>query len=1053
MDSSTQDDLQLLPVPVVVPVQVQDIPLYSNPAPIEDAMTSVFLPQQPPQPPQRLPTQSIRAVPPSFIPNFPPPINPFLLEPPLPSPSLHPPSSSYSSIVPSLDAALDPSTAAVAAATAANPQQSLVTSMTPLPLSAPFATPSTAPPLSMVFPPTDPPEVAALAPAIDQPPIESAEAHILLGEMLKDIAKTASSAGDACRLHHDAEATSKVDELKERITKVAEMISMMSLARPRESFPMPNYLVDYSVADALVSYATQTAPPMDILATLDSSRKRGATGFEEPRTHKALKREPAEDPTLPATVTATATVDQPMPSDPTPLYTTTVAPMATQATRAIAPLPHSRPSSRPPSPPTAFNTFTQNTQPANLITYYPEYGQLPTPLPTTSPTFSAIQPSWTDSVVPSRHHHSLSTGSLKGPIQGLSILPTPPLSSAGLEAYSPPLHQMTPPLPTPPASTAISPPLGRMSRSGSISGSFNNPFSYPFHPFSDTSAPYPGMTRVPATATLPASPSANWYPETTSQSAGVAPSEVSATTRTTPSDEEDDDDDADSEEGPSGSPKDHSSSSEGTTSSSSSAPNASSSSDVPQEYRAEVDRIFFEYLNKICSNLEATDSKGEPIHQTLMAKKMQRLDESPDFRPFKFRIQAFTLAFLEELARQGYPEEKIPMKKVRNYLWRQQYILRFNEDGKKAKSKGNHIWNIEAKKSGDGRWEFRPFHRKLAGSPPSVAYCGLRWSWTPRIWDPQASWQNVPVHYSSPSLPSWLSWKDDLLSGVPPPDAESSDITVIAKYVLDGQEGQLSHSFHLTIAPMTTLDSSSYTHSRRPSLASDPPKRSTSDSALYQSVPRSKSRSVPVPPVGHTTESPDTRVIRVLQSVAQRVTEETESQFVSYSPKQGELQDLVKQKHVLEQTVNAYDKEISGCGHSQTRRLAVAAQNVVVQAAHAVIADKTAAIGGVPPPQKEPVAAIESVTVNELSDATQDAIAEAVKRNGTASTEVDIIVAATSILKARTPGSPHPILETSTPSVLAPRSHVVPTSAMPTRMMTAPSTVFTTPLPTLSEYA
>jgi hypothetical protein len=81
--------------------------------------------------------------------------------------------------------------------------------------------------------------------------------------------------------------------------------------------------------------------------------------------------------------------------------------------------------------------------------------------------------------------------------------------------------------------------------------------------------------------------------------------------------------------------------------------------------------------------VDATDSKGEPIHQTLMAKKMQRLDESPDFRPFKFRIQAFTLAFLDEvgasyssytimeidfprlkLASQGYPEEKIPMKKV-----------------------------------------------------------------------------------------------------------------------------------------------------------------------------------------------------------------------------------------------------------------------------------------------------------------------------------------------------------------------------------------------------
>jgi hypothetical protein len=49
--------------------------------------------------------------------------------------------------------------------------------------------------------------------------------------------------------------------------------------------------------------------------------------------------------------------------------------------------------------------------------------------------------------------------------------------------------------------------------------------------------------------------------------------------------------------------------------------------------------------------VDATDAKGEPIHQTLMAKKMQRLDESPEFRPFKFRIQAFTNAFLEEVSR------------------------------------------------------------------------------------------------------------------------------------------------------------------------------------------------------------------------------------------------------------------------------------------------------------------------------------------------------------------------------------------------------------------
>lgn len=195
---------------------------------------------------------------------------------------------------------------------------------------------------------------------------------------------------------------------------------------------------------------------------------------------------------------------------------------------------------------------------------------------------------------------------------------------------------------------------------------------------------------------------------------------------------------------------------------------------------------------------------------------MQRLDESPDFRPFKFRIQAFTNAFLEEaslsgfsdalisyslilqLARQGYPEDKIPMKKVslslpkrrllteiisqiRTYLWNQPYISRFNEEGKKTKSKGNHIWNIDAKKLPDGRWTFRPFHRRVAGSPPSVAYVGLRWSWAPRIWDPQASRANLQVSYSSPSLPSWLLWEDDVLQGTPPPDAENCEITVVAR--------------------------------------------------------------------------------------------------------------------------------------------------------------------------------------------------------------------------------------------------------------------------------
>ena len=174
----------------------------------------------------------------------------------------------------------------------------------------------------------------------------------------------------------------------------------------------------------------------------------------------------------------------------------------------------------------------------------------------------------------------------------------------------------------------------------------------------------------------------------------------------------------------------------------------------------------------------------------------------------------------------------------------------------------------------------------------------------------------------------------------------------------------------------------------------------------------------------------------MLQSVAQRVTDEAESQFVSaLPPKQGELQALVKQKHVLEQTVDAYDKAISGQGHSQSRRLAVAAQHVVLQAAQTVLADRT-----VTAPQAETVT-IQSVSVNELTNTTQGAIAMAVKMNGTTSNEVDIMVAATSILKSRTP----PTHET--PSVISP-THIQASNALPSSRIASafpPSNLSTLP--------
>jgi short-subunit dehydrogenase len=104
-----------------------------------------------------------------------------------------------------------------------------------------------------------------------------------------------------------------------------------------------------------------------------------------------------------------------------------------------------------------------------------------------------------------------------------------------------------------------------------------------------------------------------------------------------------------------------------------------------------------------------------------MPKKMARLDESKDYRPFKFRIQSFSNGFQEELSRRGITEETITPKKLKHYLWRQDLISRFNDEGKKAKSKGNHVWNILAKKLPDGSWVFKPYSRTIIVQPQPFA--------------------------------------------------------------------------------------------------------------------------------------------------------------------------------------------------------------------------------------------------------------------------------------------------------------------------------------------
>ena len=75
--------------------------------------------------------------------------------------------------------------------------------------------------------------------------------------------------------------------------------------------------------------------------------------------------------------------------------------------------------------------------------------------------------------------------------------------------------------------------------------------------------------------------------------------------------------------------------------------------------------------------------------------------------------------FFSQLTRQGLSEDKIPVRKIQNYLRNQSYILRFDEGGKEIEHEGHHIWHVYARENQGGRWVFRPFHRRLAADTQS----------------------------------------------------------------------------------------------------------------------------------------------------------------------------------------------------------------------------------------------------------------------------------------------------------------------------------------------
>jgi hypothetical protein len=148
----------------------------------------------------------------------------------------------------------------------------------------------------------------------------------------------------------------------------------------------------------------------------------------------------------------------------------------------------------------------------------------------------------------------------------------------------------------------------------------------------------------------------------------------------------------------------------------------------------------------------------------------------------------------------------------------------------------------------------------------------------------------------------------------------------------------------------------------------------------------------------------------VLTTAAQRVAQEAQSQVVAAgapSEPGHELQALAKQQHVLTVTAQAVDDNTvtpqGNVAAQPSSVLAAAAQQVVLQAARQVAADRSAIATahisvGLPPP---PTGAAGQVTVNEVSVATQSAVAQAVELTGPLSSEVDVLITASSLLQAQ----------------------------------------------------
>jgi hypothetical protein len=169
-----------------------------------------------------------------------------------------------------------------------------------------------------------------------------------------------------------------------------------------------------------------------------------------------------------------------------------------------------------------------------------------------------------------------------------------------------------------------------------------------------------------------------------------------------------------------------------------------------------MEQLLFSYLTKLLDDSGSVDSTGTRIHFTEMAKKSQVMGSMSQFATFKFKITPFIDGFTQFC--RSYVTDSVI---ILDYLYRSPVIVRFTTANKRVKTKGFHVWCVEAKKTEEG-WVFKEHQPCLLSPPP--CYVGEPYEWKLQIYDPHSA--NDPI-LRIHGLPPGFQFRENKLYGVP----------------------------------------------------------------------------------------------------------------------------------------------------------------------------------------------------------------------------------------------------------------------------------------------